>query len=123
MNPTTGLGGVFVRARSPQALYAWYQQHLGLPPADEGGFQFPAERQRGPMVLAFFPCESQYFPVAQPAMLNFQVEDLDALLDRLAAAGTSVDPRRDSCEYGKFGWFTDPEGNRVELWEPAAPSA
>ena len=51
-------------------------------------------------------------------MLNFQVDDLDAMLDRLAAAGVNVDPKRESYDYGRFGWFTDPEGNRVELWEP-----
>ena len=57
-------------------------------------------------------------------MLNFQVDDLDALLDRLAADGVPVDPKRDSAEYGRFGWFTDPEGNRVELWQPpSAPRA
>ncbi len=115
----TGLGGVFLRARSPEALYAWYAQHLGLPPADEGGFQLPAERHRAPIVLAFFPQDAAYFPPSQPAMLNFQVDDLDALLDRLIAAGVAVDPKRETCDYGKFGWFTDPEGNRVELWQPS----
>jgi predicted enzyme related to lactoylglutathione lyase len=112
------IGGVFLRARSPEALYAWYEQHLGLPPA-QGGFMLPAERMRAPFVLAFFSQESKYFPVEQPAMLNFQVDDVDALLDRLAAAGVQVDAKRESVEYGRFGWFTDPEGNRVEVWEPA----
>ena len=116
--PTTA-GGVFLRAQSPQALYAWYEQHLGLPAGDEGGILLPAERLRAPFVLAFFPQGSEYFPAAQPAMLNFQVDDLDALLDRLVAAGVAVDPKRETCEYGRFGWFTDPEGNRVEVWQPA----
>jgi predicted enzyme related to lactoylglutathione lyase len=53
-------------------------------------------------------------------MLNFQVDDLDAVLDRLASAGVTVDPKREDCDYGRFGWFTDPEGNRVELWQPPA---
>jgi predicted enzyme related to lactoylglutathione lyase len=52
-------------------------------------------------------------------MLNFQVDDLDAMLDQLAAAGVVVDPKRDTYDYGRFGWFTDPEGNRVELWQPS----
>jgi predicted enzyme related to lactoylglutathione lyase len=72
------------------------------------------------IVVAFFPQAAGYFPVTQPAMLNFQVDDLDGLLDQLIAAGVSVDPKRDSAEYGKFGWFADPEGNRVELWQPPA---
>jgi predicted enzyme related to lactoylglutathione lyase len=53
-------------------------------------------------------------------MINFQVDDLEALLDKLVAAGVNVDPKRESADYGKFGWFTDPEGNRVELWQPSA---
>jgi predicted enzyme related to lactoylglutathione lyase len=51
-------------------------------------------------------------------MLNFQVDDLDALLDQLASEGVDVDPKREDYDYGRFGWFTDPEGNRVELWQP-----
>lgn len=120
MPAATGLGGVFLRARDPKALYAWYEQHLGLPHGP-GGFVLPAERQRAAIAVAFFSQNADYFPVAQPAMLNFQVDDLDALLDRLAAAGVPVDPKRDSYDYGRFGWFTDPEGNRVELWQPASP--
>ncbi len=119
MPQATGIGGVFLRARDPKALYAWYQDHLGLPPANAGGFSLPAENQRASIALAFFPQGSGYFPTSQPAMLNFQVDQLDALLDKLAAAGVAVDPKREACEYGKFGWFTDPEGNRVELWQPA----
>ena len=117
MAQATGFGGVFLRARDPKALYSWYEKHLGLPKGD-GSFMFPAERQRGVFVLAFFPQPSDYFPVSQHAMLNFQVDDLDAVLDGLIAAGVSVDPKRESHEYGRFGWFTDPEGNRVELWQP-----
>ena len=79
---------------------------------------FDAEDQRGPVVVSFFSRGSDYFPTAQPAMLNFQVDDLDALLDRLVAAGVNVDPKREQYNYGKFGWLTDPEGNRVELWQP-----
>ena len=119
MAQATGLGGVFLRARDPKALYAWYEKHLGLPKS-QGGFMLPAESQRSVLVVSFFPQSADYFPVSQPAMLNFQVDDVDALLDSLIAAGVQVDPKRDSQDYGKFGWFTDPEGNRVELWEPPA---
>lgn len=114
MAQATGLGGVFLRARDPEALYTWYEKHLGLPKT-EGGFLFPAERQRGVIVVAFFPQSADYFPVHQPAMLNLQVDDLDGVLDSLVAAGVTVDPKRETFDYGRFGWFTDPEGNRVEL--------
>ena len=113
-----GLGGAFVRARDPEALYAWYEKHLGLK-ARGGCFIFPAEQQQAYTVVAFFPQDDAYWPTRQPAMLNFQVDDLDAVLDSLIAAGVEVDSRRDTHDYGRFGWFTDPEGNRVELWQPA----
>jgi predicted enzyme related to lactoylglutathione lyase len=113
----TGLGGAFLRAHDPKALYSWYEEHLGIR-STEGGFSFPSETQRASLAVAFFPRESSYFPASQPAMLNFQVDDLDAVLDRLASAGVSVDPNREEYDYGRFGWFTDPEGNRVELWQP-----
>jgi len=116
MARATGFGGAFLRANDPEALYAWYETHLGMEVA-QGCFLFPKETQRGKIAVAFFPRESDYFPAAQPAMLNFQVDDLDAVLDGLIAAGVEVDPKRESYDYGKFGWFTDPEGNRVELWE------
>ena len=117
MAKVTGFGGAFVRANDPKALYAWYAKHLGVD-VTQGCFIFPKETQRAKIAVAFFPRESDYFPVEQPAMLNFQVDDLDAVLDGLIAAGVEVDPKRESYDYGKFGWFTDPEGNRVELWQP-----
>lgn len=113
----TGLGGAFLRAIDPDALSAWYEKHLGIS-GSNGYFSFPREAQRASLTVAFFPRSSDYFPAAQPAMLNFQVDDLDAILDHLAAEGVAVDPKREQYDYGKFGWFTDPEGNRVELWEP-----
>ena len=116
----TGLGGAFVRADNPKALYAWYEQHLGLG-SPKGCFIFTSETQRASIAVTFFPRSSEYFPSTQPAMLNFQVDNLDAVLDKLAAAGIPVDPKRETYGYGRFGWFTDPEGNRVELWEPSAP--
>jgi len=118
MAKVTGFGGAFVRADDPKGLYAWYEQHLGISSYD-GGFAFKNETQRAVIAVAFFPRNSTYFPVSQPAMLNFQVDDLDAVLDGLLAAGVSVDPKREDYEYGRFGWFTDPEGNRVELWQPS----
>jgi predicted enzyme related to lactoylglutathione lyase len=117
MPQATGIGGVFLRARDPKSLYAWYEKHLGLP-MGEGSFAIPAEHERAVIAFAFFPEKDAYFPPSQPAMLNFQVDDLDALLKKLTAAGVQVDPKQESYAYGKFGWITDPEGNRVELWEP-----
>jgi predicted enzyme related to lactoylglutathione lyase len=117
MAKITGLGGAFLRADNPQALYAWYEQHLGIHSAD-GCFSFPSDEQRAYVAVAFFPRTSDYFPPSQPAMLNFQVDDLDEVLDGLLAAGVPVDPKREQHAYGRFGWFTDPEGNRVELWQP-----
>lgn len=113
----TGFGGAFVRSSDPKALYAWYEKYLGLK-AQHGTFVFEADTQRGAIAVSFFKKDADYFPVTQPAMLNFQVDDLDAILDGLIAAGVNVDAKRERYEYGNFGWFTDPEGNRVELWQP-----
>ncbi len=114
-----GFGGAFVRANDPEALYSWYELHLGLMKFG-GAFAFPASTERGQVIFAFFKQEDEYFPTAQKAMINLQVDDLDGVLDRLIAAGVTVDPKRESYDFGKFGWCTDPEGNRVELWQPVA---
>jgi predicted enzyme related to lactoylglutathione lyase len=119
MASITGFGGAFIRAKNPKALYAWYEQHLGLV-RSEGSFVFPAADERGKIAFAIFSEHDDYFPLAQRAMINLQVDDLDGLLDRLIAAGVTVDPKRESYSFGKFGWFTDLEGNRVELWQPIA---
>jgi predicted enzyme related to lactoylglutathione lyase len=119
MASITGFGGAFLRANNPEMLYRWYKQHLGLIKS-EGSFAFPAPTQHPQVVFAFFKQEDAYFPPAQKAMINLQVNDLDGLLDRLIAEGVTVDPKRDSYDFGKFGWVTDPEGNRIELWQPAA---
>lgn len=113
----TGVGGAFLRAVDPETLYAWYEKHLNLK-RREGSFSFDASAQRARVAVAFFPQDADYFPLPQSAMLNFQVDNLDALLDRLIAEGVHVDPRRERYEFGNFGWITDPEGNRVELWQP-----
>lgn len=119
MASITGFGGAFIRANDPEALYAWYERHLGLV-RSEGSFQFPASTQRAQIVFAFFGQNEEYFPLAQKTMINLQVDNLDGVLDRLAAEGVAVDPKRESYDFGKFGWFTDPAGNRVELWQPVA---
>jgi len=119
MASVIGFGGVFLRANDPKALYQWYEQHLGLTKAN-GAYSFPVSAQRPQVVFSFFGQEDAYFPTEQKAMINLQVDDLDGVLDRLIEAGVSVDPKRDSYSFGRFGWFTDPEGNRVELWQPIA---
>jgi predicted enzyme related to lactoylglutathione lyase len=117
MAKVTGLGGAFLRANDPKALYAWYEANLGV--SAQGGFiMFPHEEGRAYSLVSFFKKTSDYFPVTQPAMLNFQVDDLDGLLEKLRSAGANVDAKVDDTEFGKFGWVTDPEGNRVELWQP-----
>ncbi len=117
MAEVTGFGGAFLRADNPQALYSWYERHLGIR-CRGGCFSFGKDSQRADIAVAFFPRSSEYFPASQPAMLNFQVDDLDGILDKLSSEGVSIDPKREEYDYGRFGWFTDPDGNRVELWQP-----
>ena len=119
MASITGFGGIFLRANDPKALYQWYEQHLGLVKSD-GAFGFPPSKQRAQVIFALFKQDNGYFPAAQKAMLNLEVDDLDGVLDRLIGEGVTVDPKRESYDFGKFGWITDPEGNRVELWQPVA---
>ena len=109
----TGLGGVFFRARDPDALRAWYEEALGVPKKE-------LMRSDG-LVFALFDADTEYFgPSGQGFMLNFRVASLDAVLERLRAAGAKVDEETQEQEgIGRFGWATDPEGNRFELWEPA----
>jgi len=95
MASITGFGGAFIRANDPDALYAWYERHLGLLRSD-GTFAFPASTQRAQVVFAFFGQHDEYFPLAQKAMINLQVDDLDGVLDRLAGEGVAVDPKRES---------------------------
>lgn len=124
MAKATGLGGVFLRARDPKGLMAWYAEHLGLQVTDWGGVVFewdecPAPEGHGVTVWSLFPSDTNYLgDSGQQAMLNFRVDDLDALLAELAAKGVWIDPNRQDEENGRFAWIKDGEGNRVELWEP-----
>lgn len=119
-----GIGGIFFKARDPEALRAWYRDHLGLAIAEWGGVAFeptmasPAGRPNT-LVWSILPAESQYLdPSASLFMMNYRVDDLDQVLAALRAEGCAVDERVESSEYGRFGWVADPEGNRLELWEP-----
>lgn len=122
----TGIGGVFFKAKDSRELAGWYQDHLGikLEGADSGSAQFLwRERDEphapGTTVWAVFPENTDYFGTESAAfMINYRVADLRALLDRLRAEGVWVDDRVEEYDYGIFGWIQDPEGNRIELWEP-----
>src|SRR6266699_635949 len=117
MERVLGIGGYFMRAADPAALGAWYRDCLGLD-ADEDGLW---RQEGGPTVFATFESETGYFGSrAQQTMLNFRVRDLDALLAPLRAKGADVAGDTQEMEgVGRFGWVTDPEGNRIELWQPA----
>jgi predicted enzyme related to lactoylglutathione lyase len=116
----TGLGGIFFKSRDPTALAAWYAQHLGLQVDDWGGVRFDEDEERAGYTLwSAFAADTTYFaPSTQPFMVNFRVDDLDALLAQLRAAGVEVDQRIEESEFGRFGWIMDPDGTRVELWQP-----
>jgi predicted enzyme related to lactoylglutathione lyase len=114
----TGIGGVFIRARDADALRTWYSEHLGIAIDGDSGAQF-AWTSGGSTVFSIFPANSPYFGrLDQPCMINFRVDDLDAVLARLRAAGAEVIDESAEAEYGRFGWAVDPEGNRFELWQP-----
>lgn len=120
----TGLGGVFFKARDPQVLGAWYREHLGLP-VEDGGYAVLQWRDHddparlGSTVWAVFDEGTDYLGAEkQRAMLNYRVADLDALLATLRREGVAVDEQVMEDENGRFGWITDPEGNRIELWQP-----
>jgi predicted enzyme related to lactoylglutathione lyase len=124
MAKVKGIGGVFFKSSDPEPLYAWYEKHLGLDRDAGGPVIFPWRQHDEPdtarmTVWSLFPGDTDYFgPSKQTFMVNYIVDDLDGLLKDLQAAGANVDPRREDSEFGRFAWVTDPEGNRVELWEP-----
>jgi predicted enzyme related to lactoylglutathione lyase len=133
MARVTGIGGIFLRARDPKSLSAWYSTHLGITLEAYGGATFPWSDEvpagTGMTTWSLFPQETTYFGPAGPnglqaAMVNYRVDDLDALLAQLSAAGIqTVPPHRDNAPYGYFAWINDPEGNRIELWQPLRPPA
>ena len=120
MERVTGVGGVFFKARDPKALAAWYREHLGVPVEEGQTYGMFASAGAGEhTVWSAFPVDTEYFgPGPSPLMVNYRVSDLDAMLAQLRAAGADVDERVEEYDYGRFGWATDPEGNRFELWEP-----
>ncbi len=121
-----GIGGVFFTSANRDAMRQWYATHLGL--ADGGGgailpWRAADDPRRELMtVWTIFPDGTDYFSPGQPFMVNYIVDDLDALLARLGREGVKIDPKRMDESYGRFAWIYDPDGNKIELWEPA-PSA
>jgi predicted enzyme related to lactoylglutathione lyase len=119
-----GIGGVFFKSSNPEQLYAWYEKHLGLEQTPGAGVIFRWRRgddqdKQQMTVWSLFPRDSDYFGATSPGfMMNYIVDDLDGLLRALRAAGTLPDSQEEESEYGRFAWVTDPEGNRIELWEP-----
>ena len=125
MARVTGIGGVFFKARDAEQLRAWYRSHLGFDIQEWGGvtFRTPDSSSGGEAITVWtvFPQTSTYFePSPAPFMINYRVENLSAVLAELRDHGCAVDERIEESEFGKFGWVQDPEGNRVELWEPPA---
>ena len=123
MARVTGVGGVFLRTKDPRATAKWYAEHLGVVLNDFNGsaFQWSDEVPKGTgmTVWSAFPEGTEYFGEgSQPFMVNYRVDDLDALLEQLAADGVEIDPKRDDAGFGKFAWIFDPEGNKIELWQP-----
>ncbi|WP_293714056.1 VOC family protein [Stenotrophomonas sp. UBA7606] len=122
MKRVTGIGGIFFKAADPKALSAWYRDHLGLDTNDWGGAIFPWGGEgsaKGMTIWSPFAQDTDYMaPSTASFMINFRVDDLDALLTVLRTEGCNVLERTETSEQGKFGWVIDPEGNKVELWQP-----
>ena len=128
MARVTGIGGVFLRAKDPKALAAWYARHLNVALNDYGGMSFAwkdADHSGGGMTAwSTFPENTTYFgPGHQAVMINYRVDDIDGVVAALKAAGAAVDDKRMDESYGRFAWATDPEGNRFELWQPVPKHA
>ena len=124
MARVTGIGGIFFQAKDPVGLRAWYKLHLGIDVQEWGGTAFEwADAAGSPTKVTTAWCISaadggQFAPSRSPFMVNYRVENLTALLQSLRDEGCNVLEKTDDSEYGKFGWVLDPEGNKVELWEP-----
>jgi len=116
MAKVVGIGGVFLKAKDPKALLKWYGENLGIPVSEYGFASFEGPEAAGTTAFSFFP--EAKADGGEQAVVNFRVDSLTEVMDKLEAAGVRLDPKRDEYDFGRFGWFWDPEGNRVELWEP-----
>lgn len=121
MAKVTGIGGVFFRAKDPAGLTRWYVQHLGLPVDDAGDVVlWWGDHDRGSTVWAPFPSTTSAFewPADQQWMVNYRVDDLEEILDELRASGAATSEETFEDRNGRFGHCWDPEGNRIQLWQP-----
>lgn len=124
MKRVTGIGGIFFQAKDPVALRAWYQKHLGIDLQEWGGTAFSwtdgaGNPTTGTTVWSIGAATGNNFaPSTSTFMINYRVEDLSALLQSLREEGCNVLEKTDDSDFGKFGWVMDPEGNKVELWQP-----
>lgn len=119
MEKATGIGGLFFRARDPEALARWYRDHLGIPPIPSSHGEQPWRTQAGPTAFAPFPQDTTYFgDPGKMWMLNFRVSNLEAMASQLTAEGIPVEMDAQAYPYGRFARLHDPEGNPIELWEP-----
>ena len=123
MSPVRGIGGIFFKSQDPKKLEKWYIEHLGLKPDDEGYiyFMWSGLDKPGYTLWGPFPEDTKYFDPSQSSwMINFVVSEIERTVDSLRAKGVEIDKRgvQDTPE-GKFAWFIDPEGNKIELWEPS----
>jgi predicted enzyme related to lactoylglutathione lyase len=124
MERVTGIGGLFFRARDPAALAQWYRDHLGVTMVPSNYEEPPWQQQAGPTVFAPFPETTDYFGDSGKAwMVNFRVASLDAMMAQLRAAGIAVELDAQIYPNGRFARLYDPEGNPIELWEPAGRNA
>ncbi|MEM7752874.1 MAG: VOC family protein [Pseudomonadota bacterium] len=119
MEKVKGIGGVFIRAKDPAALSVWYSEFLGVDPAPTDMETPPWIADGGVTVFAPFAADTDYFPAGQQVMVNFRVADMDAMLAQLRAAGVVPFNEQTMDGIGRFAHIQDPEGNAVELWEPA----
>ena len=126
MKRVTGIGGIFFTAKDAPALQAWYKRHLGIDVQEWGGTAFTwadadGKAVAGTTVWSVAPAEGAPFaPGAAPFMVNYRVEDLIGLVKVLREEGCNVLEKVDESDFGKFAWVIDPEGNKVELWQPPA---
>lgn len=121
MEKVTGIGGLFFRARNAAALASWYAENLGVSLVPKSYGDPPWQQEAGPTAFSPFPENTKYFGDGGKAwMVNFRVRDLDAMASQLRAAGIAVEIDSHVYPNGRFARLYDPEGNPIELWEPAA---
>jgi predicted enzyme related to lactoylglutathione lyase len=123
MKKVTGIGGVFIKAEDPAKQHEWYAKHLGIEYKKGAGAMFhwidKDSNEPAMTVLNFFKQDTKYFdPSKKECMFNYRVENIEGLMESLKQEGVQIVGGPENTDYGKFGWILDPEGNKIELWEP-----